>query len=388
MGNTAAVSGAVSEKDTVRGSSPEMHIEFAVSEMQGLRQTMEDQHIHFLGVPVRGPDGTKVLTDHAVFAVFDGHGGDFTSRFLKDNFLDVLSRREEMVKYSLLPLEGARGRSDVNAVTLLQKALTKTFTQLDEKLLPLQRDRTDALMSGSVAPPLVAEGDNIPNSSVRSSLGERSGSTGVVVLISPSHIICANTGDSRAVLRRNGKAVPLSFDHKPSELPERLRIMSTGGTVKGKRVNGDLAVSRAFGDFMYKDTLKSQSKALQQQVTVVPDLIVYPRTDNDEFIVLACDGVWDVASNKQCTDFVQRLLSEGEVDLGNVCEETLDTCLERQSRDNMTMLLVTLPSVKRDTSASAAVVNALWGQRTMRKAVNATRTVFSASHDGCPSRPL
>ena len=81
---------------------------------------------------------------------------------------------------------------------------------------------------------------------------ERSGTTGVIVLVTPHHILCANAGDSRAILARNGVALPLSFDHKPANDVETVRVDKSGGFVKNGHVDGDLAVSRAFGDFSYK----------------------------------------------------------------------------------------------------------------------------------------
>lgn len=360
--------------------------------------TMEDKHIHVVGnLPVRDYYHTAILTDHALFGVFDGHGGDFTSKFLAANFTGVFSRREELQTYLELPITGEKSRQDVNGIALLQKALTNTFLELDEQLLPLQRERTEGLRSGKIK----ASGSNDlnydelsaqPSTARKSNTApeEKSGSTAVIVLLTPSHIICANTGDSRALLRRGGRTLPLSFDHKPSEVPERLRIGEFGGLVKGKRVNGDLAVSRAFGDFGYKDNHHASDGtytsrvASQQKVIVSPDFVVYPRNDSqDEFIILACDGIWDVASNKQLSEFVCRLLSDGEVDLGHVCEECLDTCLDRESRDNMTMMLIGLPGIKMDQTNAAALNNALWGSRTARQARNITYSTLSAAQVPC-----
>lgn len=399
MGNTASATCSqpftdVSKKRTDRGGSPEMNIHFGVSEMKGYRLTMEDKHIHAVGnIPVRGEhhtNHTAILADHALLGVFDGHGGDFTSKFLAANFTGVFSRREELQKYMDLPETGDQSQQDVNGIALLQKALTNTFSELDEQLLPLQLERTEGLRNCKIQ--ASGSNDNYESQPTRNSSAvaeEKSGSTAVVVLVTPSHILCANTGDSRALLRRVGRTLPLSFDHKPSEVPERLRINDFGGFVKGKRVNGDLAVSRAFGDFVYKDNGDQHGQytsrfASKQKVTVTPDFVVYPRNDaEDEFIILACDGIWDVASNKQLSEFVYRLLSDGEVDLGNICEECLDTCLDRQSRDNMTMMLVSLPGIKMDKSPATALNNALWGNRTARQAKNITFSALSVAQAPC-----
>ena len=87
--------------------------------------------------------------------------------------------------------------------------------------------------------------------------GDISGCTACVVLITPGHIICANAGDSRAILRNNGEVEPLSKDHKPTDPQEYARIYAANDFVRMGRVHGALAVARAFGDFDYK---KSTSK--------------------------------------------------------------------------------------------------------------------------------
>jgi serine/threonine protein phosphatase PrpC len=82
--------------------------------------------------------------------------------------------------------------------------------------------------------------------------GDGSGCTAVTAMITPSYIVCANAGDSRCVLATNNGTKAMSEDHKPYDEPERRRIEAAGGRVQWRRVDGDLAVSRAFGDFQYK----------------------------------------------------------------------------------------------------------------------------------------
>lgn len=81
---------------------------------------------------------------------------------------------------------------------------------------------------------------------------DKSGSTAVCTLISPTHFYIANCGDSRAVLCRNGEPAVSTMDHKPTVAAEKKRIQEAGGSVMIHRVNGSLAVSRALGDFEYK----------------------------------------------------------------------------------------------------------------------------------------
>ena len=80
-----------------------------------------------------------------------------------------------------------------------------------------------------------------------------SGCTANVAVVTPNHIVCANAGDSRCVLGTNANIKHMSEDHKPTNPLERQRIYEAGGTVHAARVDGDLAVSRAFGDFVYKN---------------------------------------------------------------------------------------------------------------------------------------
>lgn len=82
---------------------------------------------------------------------------------------------------------------------------------------------------------------------------DKSGSTAVCVLISPEHFFIANCGDSRAVLCRKGAPAVCTQDHKPTVPAEKKRIQDAGGSVMIHRVNGSLAVSRALGDFEYKN---------------------------------------------------------------------------------------------------------------------------------------
>jgi len=82
-----------------------------------------------------------------------------------------------------------------------------------------------------------------------------------------------------------------------------------------------------------------------QKVSPVPDIIVQNRSrEDDEFIILACDGIWDVVSNHDCVQMVAEIFKEGEADLGLLCEEILDSCLLRNSKDNMTALVLKMPA--------------------------------------------
>ena len=97
-----------------------------------------------------------------------------------------------------------------------------------------------------------------------------------------------NSGDSRSVLGIKGRAKPLSFDHKPQNEGEKARICAAGGFVDFGRVNGNLALSRAIGDFEFKKSADLPPE--QQIVTAFPEVTIHETSDDDEFLVVACDG--------------------------------------------------------------------------------------------------
>uniref|UniRef100_A0A8C7YGN8 Protein phosphatase, Mg2+/Mn2+ dependent, 1Bb n=1 Tax=Oryzias sinensis TaxID=183150 RepID=A0A8C7YGN8_9TELE len=141
---------------------------------------------------------------------------------------------------------------------------------------------------------------------------DRSGSTAVCVLLSPTHLYFINCGDSRAVLSRDGKVGFSTQDHKPCNPREKERIQNAGGSVMIQRVNGSLAVSRALGDYDYKCV--DGKGPTEQLVSPEPEVCVLERAaEGDEFVVLACDGIWDVMSNEELCEFVRSRLLPNKI---------------------------------------------------------------------------
>ncbi|KEP63679.1 UNVERIFIED_CONTAM: protein phosphatase 2C domain-containing protein [Hammondia hammondi] len=195
---------------------------------------------------------------------------------------------------------------------------------------------------------------------------EGSGATAVVVLVVGGEdpvIITANAGDSRGVICRGGKAFPLSHDHKPTNPDEKKRIVAAGGYVTNGRVDGNLNLSRAVGDLFYKQTKELPAKA--QRITAFPDVRITRITPEDEFVIIACDGIWDGKSNQEAVDFVrEKLQAAGNVTpatLKQVCEDLCDECLaedplqsEGHGCDNMTCLIVELSSCLKSAATTTA----------------------------------
>ena len=181
--------------------------------------------------------------------------------------------------------------------------------------------------------------------------GFDSGTTAVVCVIHKGEIIVANVGDSRCVLSRQGQAYPLSFDHKPTDAEELKRITKAGGIVNHEgRVNSGLNLSRAIGDHIYKC---NRNLSLEEQmITAVPDINSTTLQPGDSFLLLACDGIFNVMDNQEAVTFVQKRLNridlskEGPSALARICEELCDGCLAVNTQndgtgcDNMTVVIV------------------------------------------------
>ena len=162
------------------------------------------------------------------------------------------------------------------------------------------------------------------------------------VLISPQHTYFINCGDSRGLLCRNRKVYFFTQDHKPSNPLEKERIQNAGDSVMIQCVNGSLAVSRALGEFDYKCV--HEKGPTEQLVSPEPEVHDIERSEeDDQFIILACDRIWDVMGNEELCDFVRSRL-EVTNDLEKVCNEIVDTCLYKGSRDNMSVILICFPN--------------------------------------------
>jgi len=153
------------------------------------------------------------------------------------------------------------------------------------------------------------------------------GCTANVVMITKGEILCANAGDSRAVLSKKGKAKDLSVDHKPDIPSEKRRIERANGFVEDSRVNGMLALSRSIGDFEYKTN--TIMKPEDQIITAFPDVSIEKITADCDFIVVACDGIWDCLSSQDAINVVIEKLKKKKTkeSLSALVEEMLDSIL-------------------------------------------------------------
>ncbi|KYM78693.1 Protein phosphatase 1B [Atta colombica] len=248
-------------------------LRYGVASMQGWRMEMEDAH---RAIPCL--DGG--LSDWSYFAVFDGHAGALVSAHSAEHLLECIMQTQEFKAEDVI------------------KGIHSGFLRLDDEMRDLP-----AMSAGM----------------------DKSGSTAVCAFISPKNIYIANCGDSRAVLCRSGLPVFSTRDHKPVLPAEKERIQNAGGSVMIQRVNGSLAVSRALGDYEYKN-LKDRGPC-EQLVSPEPEIFMLDRDDeHDEFLVLACDGIWDVMNNEDLCNFIHSRLQLTD-DLEAVTNLVVDTCL-------------------------------------------------------------
>ncbi|KAM7264982.1 hypothetical protein ACFE04_002665 [Oxalis oulophora] len=250
------------------------------------------------------------------YGVFDGHGCSHVATKCKDRLHEIV--KEEINKLTV---------TDPNSIDW-KSTLERSFHRMDNEV----RDSTIAVTQASDC-----------RCELRTPQCDAVGSTAVVAIVTPNKIIVANCGDSRAVMCSNTAVVPLSSDHKPDRPDELRRIQAAGGRViywDGPRVLGVLAMSRAIGDNYLKPFVISE-----------PEVVVMDRTDADECMVIASDGLWDVVTNetacgvaKMCVQAQRQSDEETSLDKGCSDASILLTklALARQSSDNVSVLVVDL----------------------------------------------
>jgi len=235
------------------------------------------------------------------FAVFDGHGGSRCSTFVKENLFKFVTKN-----FPNEPVE----KFDAE----LKKSLTKAFKETDEAFLTKASQETPSWRDGSTA-------------------------TSVLVLNNVLYI--SNIGDSKTILVRRtcedgkpGGILPLTKDHSPLDFKERQRIQKAGGFVRDGRVQGVLEVSRALGDAKFK-----------KFVPCTPDITKCTLTENDQYLLLACDGLWKGFSIQDAVSYINGILNDSTIEdedqrYEKACGSVASEAIRRGSSDNVTVVLV------------------------------------------------
>ncbi|XP_027173335.1 protein phosphatase 2C 50 [Coffea eugenioides] len=310
------------------------------SSIRGRRPEMEDAVAalpRFFKIPrqmlMDGPvsNALNQCLSADLFGVYDGHGGSQVADYCRDRLHLALAEVLNVEREDLLTGNGA-----CNWKERWERVLLSCFHKVDNEVGGMGT-------SGANEPSLVPIAP------------EAVGSTAVVGIICPSHIIVANCGDSRAVLCRAKVAVPLSIDHKPNREDEYERIEAAGGKVidwGGYRVSGVLGMSRSIGD-----------RYLRPYVIADPEMTFVPRSREDECLILASDGLWDVMTNEEVCEVARRRIllwhKKNGPSLANERGERIDPAaqdaadylsrlaLQRGSKDNISVIVVDLKPVRK-----------------------------------------
>ncbi|ERN17166.1 hypothetical protein AMTRI_Chr09g33790 [Amborella trichopoda] len=252
----------------------------------GPKPYMEDEHVcidnleEYLGTAVQ-----DFPTPGAFYGVFDGHGGTDAASFIRKNLLKF------MVEDSHFP-------------RCMDKAITSAFAKADHAFADAH------------------------------SLDSSSGTTALTALIYGRTMLIANAGDCRAVLGKRGRAIELSRDHKPNCSIERRRIEKLGGMVYDGYLNGQLSVARALGDWHMKGP-----KGSACPLSAEPELQEAILGEEDEFLIMGCDGLWDVMSS-QCAVTIARKELMLHNDPERCSRELVREALKRNTCDNLTVVVI------------------------------------------------
>ena len=177
------------------------------------------------------------------------------------------------------------------------------------------------------------------------SINPSSGTTALAAIVFGRHLMVANAGDCRAVLCRNGEAIDMSQDHRPIYLPERRRVESCGGFVDDGYLNGILSVTRALGDWDMKLPRGSRSPLIAE-----PEIKQIRLTEEDEFLIMGCDGIWDVLTSQEAVSVVKRGLNR-HGDPTRCARELVMEALRLNTFDNLTAVVVCFVTVDREGEA-------------------------------------
>ncbi|KAJ6680023.1 PROTEIN PHOSPHATASE 2C 49-RELATED [Salix purpurea] len=266
----------------------------------GPRRYMEDEHIRIDDLSVKLGSVFKFPKPSAFYGVFDGHGGPEAAAYIRKNAMRIFFEDANFPQ-----------SSEVDSMFLeeVENSLRKAFHLADLAL---------------------AEDCNVNTSS---------GTTAITAFVFGRLLMVANAGDCRAVLCRNGEAIDMSQDHKPIYPSERRRVEELGGYIDNNGfLNGVLSVSRALGDWDMKLPRGSPSPLVSE-----PEFQQLFLTEEDEFLIIGCDGIWDVMSSQQAVSLVRRGLRRHD-DPDQCARDLAKDALRRDTFDNLTVIIVCFAS--------------------------------------------
>eukprot|EP01026_Neomeris_dumetosa_P007256 TRINITY_DN1224_c0_g1_i1.p1 TRINITY_DN1224_c0_g1~~TRINITY_DN1224_c0_g1_i1.p1 ORF type:complete len:418 (-),score=77.48 TRINITY_DN1224_c0_g1_i1:411-1664(-) len=301
--------------------------------LQGPRESMED----VIDVVKDGPCG------YMYAGVFDGHGGTEAANWLKDKFygviLQVLEKQQCVEQAEDCDIIDIFEKADgLSCPVQLRQAIIDSFHEADQQLLKYLETQNDDVKS-------------------------QAGSTATVALVRKDKVFVANVGDSRAVLCcEDNTYLDLTREHRVwgrgSEVQsETERVQQAGGWIKDGRVCDILAVSRAFGDWEFKgeglqDLLKygvregfwkqdfaEKVEFKSDPIVSTPDVTEIRVSEQDQAVVVATDGLWDVMDSLEVSRYVRQHFTRRR-DPQWIAEGLANLALKRYTADNVGVIVI------------------------------------------------
>ncbi|AQK41934.1 putative protein phosphatase 2C 47 [Zea mays] len=262
----------------------------------GPRRYMEDEHIRIDDLSAHLGSMLVCPLPSAFYGVFDGHGGPDAAAYMKRHAMRFLFEESEFPQ-----------ASQVDEVYLesVESCVRRAFLQAD-----------------------LALADDLD-------ISRSSGTTALTALVFGRQLVVANTGDCRAVLCRKGVAMEMSRDHRANHVEERERVAASGGYIEDGYLNGVLSVTRALGDWDMKAPGASASAALIAE----PEFRRATLGEDDEFLVMGCDGIWDVMTSQHAVSLVRRGLRQHD-DPARCARELVMEAKRLETADNLTVVVV------------------------------------------------
>lgn len=309
---------------------------------------MEDAHLHSLN-----------HSNLDIFGVFDGHGGKEVSHFVKNHFIQEFMNNQN-TKYENIP-----------------NSLIETFLKMDE-LMKSPKGKEELTELNKISKEEDDEQDKKnkknnekdfykyldPKNAEDCDIANITGCTACVSVINEKNkrMYFANAGDSRAVICKNGIGYQMSHDHKPDSAKEKNRVYKSGGWVNEGRIMGNLNLSRSLGDFEYKQDKNLSPK--DQMITAYPEINIEIIDDTCEFVIIACDGIWDCLTPQEACDFVRNNLYDqktglpkNNIKISKIVEDMMDNAIAEDITnengigcDNMTCIIIQFKHNKKNTT--------------------------------------
>lgn len=261
------------------------YYEYFVKMVQNTREHMED--FHLISEKFNGKE------NHALFALFDGHGGIDVAKKLKDELSLRFAKLINSDKYEAT-----------------ENHIKTLFRKFDEDV--------------------VKQYTNSSLQKFESTNFESLGSTCTLLYIIKEHnkptiLYSANIGDTKGILISKDSVAKITYDHKPSDEAEAKRVKNSGGAIFSGRIFGQMSLTRAFGNIPLKKWIISD-----------PYIKKTVLSETDKFIIIASDGIWDVINEDECLE----MSTQSSHTAKSFCEELVTNALSRWSKDNISCIVV------------------------------------------------